>query len=63
MTPLLTVTDVAAILAMSIRQVYGLTERKTREATRNPIPFVKLHGNVRFVQADLEEWLARERKA
>jgi predicted DNA-binding transcriptional regulator AlpA len=63
MTPLLTVTDVAELLRMSPRQVYGLTERKTREGTDNPVPFVKLHGNLRFVQADLEAWLARERKA
>jgi predicted DNA-binding transcriptional regulator AlpA len=63
MDPLLTVKDVAEILRMSPRQVYGLTESKTRTGTDNPIPFLKIHGNLRFLRVDIQEWLLRERKA
>ena len=63
MDALLNVQDVAELLRMSKRQVYGLLENKTRSNTGNPIPFLKIHGNVRFLRADLEQWLMRERKA
>jgi predicted DNA-binding transcriptional regulator AlpA len=63
MDPLMTVKDVAEILRMSSRQVYGLTESKTRKTSDNPIPFVKIHGNLRFLRADIQEWLLRGRKA
>jgi excisionase family DNA binding protein len=62
MDTLLNVQDVAELLRMSKRQVYGLLETNTRNNTDNPIPFLKIHGNVRFLRADLEQWLARERQ-
>jgi hypothetical protein len=35
---------------------------KTRNSSSNPIPFLKIHGNVRFLRADIEAWLMKERE-
>jgi predicted DNA-binding transcriptional regulator AlpA len=60
--PLLNVQDLASLLKMTRRQVYGLLELKTRNSSSNPIPFLKIHGNVRFLRADIEAWLMKERE-
>jgi predicted DNA-binding transcriptional regulator AlpA len=61
----LTVKQLAAMLGMTPRQIYSMTETKTRTTTmrENPLPFVKLNGNLRFLLSDVEAWLLRERKA
>jgi len=65
MDPLLTVKDVAMLLSMSVRQVYELTATRTRTGNmrHNPIPYLKINGNLRFAASDLDAWLQRERKA
>lgn len=65
MDPLLTVKDVAELFSMSVRQVYELTATRTRTGNmrHNPIPYLRINGNLRFLRADLEAWLQRERKA
>jgi excisionase family DNA binding protein len=56
---ILTVTELAALLKMSKAQVYELTKERTRSGVmrNNPIPFLKINGNVRFRKVDIDGWL------
>ena len=49
---LLTVKELASILAISPKTVYGYVER-------NAIPHFKIHANVRFRARDVAQWLRR----
>jgi len=49
---LLTARELASILAISPKTVYGYVER-------NAIPHLKIHANVRFRARDVAEWLRR----
>ena len=62
---ILTVKDLAQMLKMTPRQVYNMTSSETRNGPmkRNPLPFTKLNGNLRFIKSDVENWLLRERQA
>jgi excisionase family DNA binding protein len=62
---ILTINELAAMLKMSKRQIYSMTEARTRTGPMkdNPIPFLKINGNVRFLRSDIEAWLQREREA
>ena len=61
MTEVLTVDELAAMLKMSKGQVYELTKQRTRTGAmrENPIPVLKINGNVRFRRSDIEAWLER----
>jgi predicted DNA-binding transcriptional regulator AlpA len=62
---ILTINDLAQLLKMSKRQVYEMCTERTRNGNmkRNPLPKLKINGNVRFLRADVEAWLQREREA
>jgi excisionase family DNA binding protein len=58
---ILTVAEVAAMLKMSRGQVYEMTKERTRSGAMrdNPIPFLKINGNVRFRKNDIEAWIEK----
>lgn len=58
---MLTVAELAALLKMNKRQVYEMTNTRTRSGAMrdNPIPFLKINGNVRFRKSDIEDWLEK----
>lgn len=61
MTEILTVDELAAMLKMSRGQVYEMTRERTRSGAmrNNPIPVVRINGNVRFRKSDIEGWLEK----
>lgn len=61
MTEILTVAEVAALLKMSKGQIYEMTRARTRSGAmrENPLPVVKINGNVRFVRSDIEIWIEK----
>jgi predicted DNA-binding transcriptional regulator AlpA len=58
---ILTITELAALLKMSKKQIYTMCETRTRNgAMKNyPLPVLKINGNVRFLRKDVDSWLAR----
>jgi predicted DNA-binding transcriptional regulator AlpA len=65
MPEILTVSQLAEYLQMTTRQIYSMCEERTRTGSmsRNPLPKLKINGNLRFARVDVEAWLQRERKA
>ncbi len=62
MGEILTVTELAALLKMTKRQIYTMCETRTRTGSMadHPLPMVKINGNLRFRKSDVDAWLARE---
>ncbi len=58
---ILTVEDLAHFLKMSKRQVYEMTSTRTRTGTmkKNPLPVLRINGNLRFRSGDVEAWLSK----
>ena len=58
---ILTVAEVAALLKMSKNQIYEMTRARTRTGAmrENPIPVLKINGNVRFRKSDVEDWIEK----
>ena len=56
---ILTVDELAAWLKMSKGQIYEMTKERTRTGAMrdNPIPVLKINGNVRFRKSSIDEWL------
>lgn len=64
MPEIMTIQQLAEYLQMTRRQVYEMTsERGRARMESNPLPLLRLNGAVRFVRADIEAWLQRERGA
>lgn len=61
MIEILTVDELAALLKMSKGQIYEMTRARTRSGGMrdNPIPVVKINGNVRFRKSDIEHWVEK----
>lgn len=61
MTEILTVDELAAMLKMSKGQIYEMTKTRTQTSAmrENPLPVVKINGNVRFRKSDIEAWLEK----
>jgi excisionase family DNA binding protein len=59
---ILTVEELATLLKMSKGQIYEMTKQRTRTGSmkENPLPVLKINGNVRFRKVDVDSWLARE---
>jgi len=59
---LMTVAQLAEFLQMTPRQIYSMTETRTRTGSMraNPLPKLNLHGNLRFNKVAVLEWLKRE---
>jgi len=57
---ILTVDELAALLKMSKKQIYTMTETRTRNGTmkNHPLPVLRINGNLRFHKAAIQEWLA-----
>jgi predicted DNA-binding transcriptional regulator AlpA len=58
---ILTVAELASMLKMNKRQVHEMTRERTRAGAmrENPIPVLKITGNVRFRKSDIEAWLEK----
>jgi predicted DNA-binding transcriptional regulator AlpA len=58
---ILTVGELASVLKMTKRQVYEMTSTRTRTGAmkKNPLPVVRINGNLRFRRVDVEAWLAK----
>jgi len=58
---ILTVKEVAALLRVSLSQIYEMTHRRTRngEVREHPLPCVRIGTAVRFVRKDIEEWVEK----
>ena len=58
---ILTVEELAAMLKMSKGQVYEMTRARTRSGAMrdNPIPVLKINGNVRFRKSDIVHWVEK----
>jgi predicted DNA-binding transcriptional regulator AlpA len=54
---ILTITELGAMLKMSPRQIYSMTDSRG-QAKDHPLPFFKINGNIRFRKPDIEAWLA-----
>jgi predicted DNA-binding transcriptional regulator AlpA len=59
MTEILTVAELPVMLKMSKAQVYEMTRERTRNGSMrdNPVPVLRINGNLRFRKADIEAWL------
>jgi excisionase family DNA binding protein len=56
---ILTVAELAALLKMNRRQIYSMTETRTRARKEHPLPIMRVNGNLRFSRAAVEAWLAQ----
>lgn len=56
---ILTVEEVAALLRVSKRHVYELTQQrhKSGDIKEHPLPCIRLGASVRFSKAAVEEWV------
>ena len=60
---LLDIDDLAALLKISRRSVYAMTNERARRSAPNPIPIVRLNAKcVRFRRCDVERWLEQKAK-
>ena len=57
MGEILTIDDLGKLLKMSRGQVYTLTRQRSRARMENPIPVLKINGNIRFLREEIERWL------
>lgn len=53
---ILTIAELAAMLKMNKRQIYSMTDSRTRAGSMkaNPLPVLKINGNIRFRKSDIE---------
>ena len=56
---ILTVDDVASLLKMTRKQVYGLTKARYRARHGQAIPSFKVNGNLRFRLDHVLAWVDR----
>ena len=57
MGEILTVDELAMFLKMSRRQIYSMTESRTRAKQEHPLPILRVNGNLRFSKSAVETWL------
>jgi len=60
---ILTVRELAALLKMSVRQIYSMTETRTRVKQKHPLPILRVNGNLRFSKTAVTEWLQKLEEA
>ncbi|SPF31609.1 hypothetical protein SBA1_100065 [Candidatus Sulfotelmatobacter kueseliae] len=65
MCEILTVDELAALLKMTRRQIYSMTEQRTRNGNMrdHPLPVLRINGNLRFSRQAVTEWLQKLEKA
>ncbi len=54
---ILTVAELASLLKMNRRQIYSMTEARTRARAKHPLPIMRVNGNLRFSKPAIETWL------
>jgi hypothetical protein len=54
-----TVEELAQFLKMNRRQIYTMTEARTRAKQKHPLPVLRINGNLRFSKTAVMEWLAK----
>lgn len=56
---ILTIDELATLLKMSKGQIYEMTKQRTRTGSmkENPLPVLKINGNLRFRKVDVDSWL------
>jgi predicted DNA-binding transcriptional regulator AlpA len=62
MCEILTVDELAAWLKMSKRQIYTMTETRSRTTGTmkdHPLPVLRINGNLRFRKTDVDSWMAK----
>ncbi len=59
MGEILTVDELASLLKMTRRQIYEMTATRTRSRQKNPLPLIRVNGNLRFAKSAVEAWLLR----
>jgi predicted DNA-binding transcriptional regulator AlpA len=59
MSEILTIDDLASWLKMSCSQIYNMCRSRAGARMVNPLPTLKLNGNLRFRKSDIEQWLAK----
>ncbi|HXM62979.1 MAG TPA: helix-turn-helix domain-containing protein [Terriglobales bacterium] len=63
MGEILTVDELASLLKMNRRQIYSMTESRTRAKQKHPLPFVRVNGNLRFDKVAVTEWWKKLQEA
>jgi excisionase family DNA binding protein len=63
MGEILTVDELASLLKMSRRQIYSMTESRTRAKQEHPLPILRVNGNLRFSRTAVETWLQQLQEA
>ena len=58
---LLTVAELAALLKMNKRQICSMTDTRSRTGSmrENPLPVLRINGNLRFRKSDVEAWIEK----
>lgn len=61
MGEILTIDELATLLKMTRRQIYTMTETRTSSGAMktNPLPVLKINGNLRFRRAAIDGWLLK----
>jgi predicted DNA-binding transcriptional regulator AlpA len=57
MPEILTIDMLADFLHMTRRQIYEMTSKRG-QSLPNPLPLLRVNGNIRFRKSDVEQWLA-----
>ena len=57
MGEILTVDELASLPKMNRRQIYSMTESRTRAKQKHPLPILRVNGNLRFSRTAVEVWL------
>jgi excisionase family DNA binding protein len=60
---ILTVDELASLLKMNRRQIYSMTETRTRSKQKHPLPILRVNGNLRFSRTAVEAWLQQLQEA
>jgi len=60
---ILTVDELASLLKMNRRQIYSMTESRTRARQKHPLPILRVNGNLRFSRTAVEAWLQQLQEA
>jgi predicted DNA-binding transcriptional regulator AlpA len=58
-TEIWTFKELGEFLKMTRRQCYNLSRARGQARMDDPLPLIKINGNVRFRRADVEAWLER----
>lgn len=59
MTEILTIDELAAFLKLTRSQIYSMTRARAQARMENPLPIVRINGNIRFVRSEVEAWIQK----